>query len=83
MESVCLLLVVVAVVLMVVLVVAKVVVVAAVVSVSAEILGFSGTDTQDVSGVQVDFVSVSDLMVADQEIDDALIGVNIVDLRIE
>ena len=54
-----------------------------IVSVSAEILGFSGTDTQDVSGVQVDFVSVSDLMVADQEIDDALIGVNIVDLRIE
>lgn len=54
-----------------------------IVSVSAEILGFSGTDTQDVSAVQVDFVSVSDLMVADKEIDDALIGVNIFDLRIE
>ena len=54
-----------------------------IVSVAVEILGFSGTDTQDVSGVQVDFVSVSDLMVTGQEIDDALIGVNISDLRIE
>ena len=51
-----------------------------IVTVSAEIFGFSGVDTQDVSAVQVDFVSVSDLTVST---DDAFVGVNISDLRIE
>lgn len=49
-----------------------------IVSVTAEIFGFSGTDTQDVSAVNTDFVSVTEF-----NVDDASVIVNIFDFTIE
>lgn len=57
------------------------------VTVSVEILGFAGSDTQDVSAVQVDFVSVSDFEfgTSAHEPDDHadVIAVNITELTFE
>lgn len=50
-----------------------------IVTVSAEIFGFSGSDTQDVSAAQVDFVSVTEFRVQDDE----QVLVNITEFRFE
>jgi hypothetical protein len=52
------------------------------VTVSVEIFGFSGTDTQEVSSANVDFVTVHDLVVT-ASMPDGEITVNIPDFRFE
>jgi hypothetical protein len=52
------------------------------VTVTVEIFGFSGTDTQDVSAANADFVSVHDFTVQ-AEMPDGTIDVNIHDFRFE
>jgi hypothetical protein len=52
------------------------------VTVSVEIFGFSGTDTQEVAGTNVDFVTVHDLVVT-ASMPDGEITVNIPDFRFE
>lgn len=52
------------------------------ITVSVEILGFSGVDTQEVSAMDTDFVSVSDFSVGEKELIQQ-VGVNITNLRIE
>lgn len=52
------------------------------VTVSVEILGFSGSDTQDVTGANVDFVTAHDFTVT-ASMPDGEITVNIPDLRFE
>jgi hypothetical protein len=57
------------------------------VTVSAEIFGYYGTDTQDVSAAQVDFVSISDFefgsSVHEPDHDAGVIAVNITELTFE
>ena len=52
------------------------------VTVSVEIFGFSGTDTQDVTGTNVDFVTVHDFTVS-ASMPDGEITVNIPEIRFE
>lgn len=54
-----------------------------IVSVSAEILGFSGTDTQDVSAAQADFVTVTGFDLGVSAEANVVISVNISDLHFE
>ncbi len=53
-----------------------------IVSVTVEMFGQSGTDTQDVSMAQADFVTVTGFEVSDQAVSDQ-ITVNIFDLKFE
>lgn len=53
-----------------------------IVSVTVEIFGFSGTDTQDVMGSQVDFVTVTNLEVQ-RELEELQMSISISDLRFE
>ena len=54
-----------------------------IVAVTVELFGHTGTDTQDVTGANVDFVSVTDLAVAKPSVTEATIVISITDLYFE